>query len=432
MLLAAGLLISTQGWANLPERTTPPTEPKDVAEGVLKKEVPPTVPTLFATAPRKVVTAGEPITVLHDGVSTNYADWATMTAALEDGDEITLNADLTGNFALMKSVTLNLNEKWLKSNSGTTLSVSGNITIKNGTIQAQYTSGYGIYAISGEIQVMDVNVYSQYNPSTGYGKNKSYGPAYPLWIETGANVTVTNGFFDGYDYAAEVKGNLTLKGKADFYAWTNGIKNEFSGQVTIDGADVVVHANTHGIGNYGKVTLKQGKIQGDKYQGIYNYSQGAKITVEGGSVIGNNYGIYDAGGADYIFCRGGGIWGWATWKRTIDSWDPQYKFIEDEYSKSILKAKHGSKMIDSFIDTCLWHKSTGREYYESIRNSNQLVNDQLNIVPTKNMTCNIGVDIESTHNSANPYRCCRATRNALFSKTYEYVSGNLANSSVCR
>ncbi|MCQ2312459.1 MAG: hypothetical protein MJZ84_03310 [Paludibacteraceae bacterium] len=303
MLMAVGLLISTTMSA-APERPTPPTEPQDVAEGVLKKEVPPTVPTSFTAAPRKAAMAGEPITVLHDGVSTNYADWATMTAALEDGDEITLNADLTGNFALMKSVTLNLNEKWLKSNSGTTLSVSGNITIKNGTIQAQYTSGYGIYAISGEIQVMDVNVYSQYNPSTGYGKNNSYGPAYPLWIETGANVTVTNGFFDGYDYAAEVKGNLTLKGKADFYAWTNGIKNEFSGQVTIDGADVVVHANTHGIGNYGKVTLKQGKIQGNKYQGIYNYSQGAKITVEGGSVIGNNYGIYDAGGADFIMSGG--------------------------------------------------------------------------------------------------------------------------------
>lgn len=133
----------------------------------------------------------------------------------------------------------------------------------------------------------------------------------------------------------------------------------------------------------------------------------------------NQLGTYNAEGADYIFCRGGGIWGWATWKRTIDSWDTQYKFLEDKYSMNILYKKYG-KSFDTFVKTCRWHKATGKEYYESIRNANQIVNNQLNIVPTKNMTCNIGVDIESTHSCDNPYRACRAYRNAMFSKIYEY------------
>lgn len=133
----------------------------------------------------------------------------------------------------------------------------------------------------------------------------------------------------------------------------------------------------------------------------------------------NHLGTYDAGGADYLFCQGGSIWGWATWKRNVDLWDPQYKYLEDEYTKSVLKAKHGSKMMKGFFKTCLWHKSTGKEYYESIRNANQFTNAQFNIVPSKNMTCNIGIDIESTHSQANPYAICRWLRSRLFAETYE-------------
>lgn len=133
----------------------------------------------------------------------------------------------------------------------------------------------------------------------------------------------------------------------------------------------------------------------------------------------NQLGTYDANGADYIFSKNGGIWGWATWKRTIDSWDEQYLFLEDKYAMNILKKKYG-KSFDVFVKTCKWHKSSGREYYESIRNANQIINNQLNIIPTKNMTCNIGIDIESTHSCANPYRTCRGLRPSFFSETYEY------------
>ena len=133
----------------------------------------------------------------------------------------------------------------------------------------------------------------------------------------------------------------------------------------------------------------------------------------------NHLGTYDANGADYIFCRGGSIWGWATWKRTIDSWDPQYRFLEDPYAMRCLKKKNGRKRWSSFVKTCEWHKSTGKEYYESIRNANQFVNNQLNIVPTKNMTCNIGIASETTHSTSSITFLSRRLRPLLFSDTYE-------------
>jgi len=133
----------------------------------------------------------------------------------------------------------------------------------------------------------------------------------------------------------------------------------------------------------------------------------------------NHLGTYNANGADYIFCRGGSIWGWATWKRTIDSWDPLYRFINDSYAMKCLEKQKGKKSLNSFVNTCKLHKSTGKEYYESIRNANQFVNNQLNIVPTKNMCCNIGIGSETTHSVASITFLSRALRPNLFAKTYE-------------
>lgn len=133
----------------------------------------------------------------------------------------------------------------------------------------------------------------------------------------------------------------------------------------------------------------------------------------------NHLGTYDANGADYVFCRGGGIWGWATWKRTIDSWDPKYLFMDDPYTMRCLEKLKGKKSWSGFIKTCKWHKSSGKEYYESIRNANQFVNNQLNIVPTKNMCCNIGIGSETTHSVSTITYLPRALRPNLFAKTYE-------------
>ena len=133
----------------------------------------------------------------------------------------------------------------------------------------------------------------------------------------------------------------------------------------------------------------------------------------------NQLGKYNPGEADYFFARGGGIWGWATWKRTIDSWDPKYKFLDDPYAMRCLAEIHGKKLWKGFVKTCKWHKESGKEYYESIRNSNQFTNSQLNIIPRVNMCCNIGIAAETTHSTNDITLLARKTRKLLFAETFE-------------
>ena len=84
-----------------------------------------------------------------------------------------------------------------------------------------------------------------------------------------------------------------------------------------------------------------------------------------------------------------------------------------------LESVLGEKRWKSFVDTCKWHKSTGKAYFESLRNSNQFVNSQLNIVPAKNMTCNIGIGAETTHSVSNITLLNRGIRKVFFQKTHE-------------
>lgn len=133
----------------------------------------------------------------------------------------------------------------------------------------------------------------------------------------------------------------------------------------------------------------------------------------------NHLGVYKDCPYDYFFSRlGGAIWGWATWKRVVDSWDSQYKFLGNKYIKQCLYSEHGKKLSDAFYANCAKHLATGREHYESILGTCGYLNNVVNIVPTKNMTCNCGVGLESTH-STEYHKLPLSTRRQLFMKTYE-------------
>ena len=134
----------------------------------------------------------------------------------------------------------------------------------------------------------------------------------------------------------------------------------------------------------------------------------------------NHLGVYEDCPYDYFFVRtGGAIWGWATWKRVIDQWDSQYEFLNDKYAVGNLYAEFGARDIDGFLATCRRHLASGREHYESILGSFAKYNFGLNIIPARNMTCNIGVDAETTHSVADITRLPRAIRRVLYMKTYE-------------
>ena len=104
--------------------------------------------------------------------------------------------------------------------------------------------------------------------------------------------------------------------------------------------------------------------------------------------------------ADYFFCRKQGpIWGWATWKRFVDMWDPQYRFLESKESIKLLE-KNGD-LTEKRLASYYKHKETGKEHYEDFVSSTRIFNSMLAIIPSKNLISNIGISSISTHSVDN-------------------------------
>lgn len=98
---------------------------------------------------------------------------------------------------------------------------------------------------------------------------------------------------------------------------------------------------------------------------------------------------------DYFFSTLGPIWGWATWKRTIDAWDDKYEFLNDKYTIDLL-LKNGD-LTPLRLKTMQKHSKTGKAYYETILASHRMLNNKLNIIPKYNLISNIGVGDVTTH-----------------------------------
>lgn len=134
----------------------------------------------------------------------------------------------------------------------------------------------------------------------------------------------------------------------------------------------------------------------------------------------NHLGVYEECPYDYFFSQGGGaIWGWASWRRVINQWDTNYTLLDDKYNISVLEANIGSEKMKGFVSICKRHKASGREHYESIFGYNRYFNSTFNIVPKKNMTCNIGVAVESTHSVSNIKMLPKFVRRQLYMETHE-------------
>lgn len=134
----------------------------------------------------------------------------------------------------------------------------------------------------------------------------------------------------------------------------------------------------------------------------------------------NNSGISEYITDDYLFTKKGSIWGWASWKRVIDSWDETYSWLEDENALKKIKAQFNNDYeYKSYINTSKRHKKSGKAHYESILAASLFLNDRLNIVPKYNMISNIGIASESTHAVDNINKLPKRIRKLLYMNTYE-------------
>ena len=120
----------------------------------------------------------------------------------------------------------------------------------------------------------------------------------------------------------------------------------------------------------------------------------------------------------YFFSISSSIWGWATWKRVVDNWDTEYRYIDDKYTLNLLKNTMG-KYYNVLLSRCIDHKNSGIEHFESLMGSYASLNSIINIMPTQNMITNIGVAKETTHGTDNIKKYAKAIQKLFFMKRYE-------------
>jgi len=134
----------------------------------------------------------------------------------------------------------------------------------------------------------------------------------------------------------------------------------------------------------------------------------------------NHLGIYNNDNeSSYFFTSSGAIWGWATWKRTINLWDEKLEFLSDNHVLKLLKNIMGGNFFNNKIKIWRKHKQSGTYYYESILGSSKLLNSQLSIIPRKNLISNIGISANSTHAVDSLKKIPKKVRRIFYMKRYE-------------
>jgi hypothetical protein len=116
----------------------------------------------------------------------------------------------------------------------------------------------------------------------------------------------------------------------------------------------------------------------------------------------NNVGIYKDEKASYHFTTGGGIWGWATWKREIDSFDIDMKWpLEKDLYESLYhftKDSYESKLLaNEIINNSTKNDYNTWDYQWGVQGKLQ---NKICITPSINMIRNIGFTEEATHTTS--------------------------------
>lgn len=134
----------------------------------------------------------------------------------------------------------------------------------------------------------------------------------------------------------------------------------------------------------------------------------------------NNNDVTENIDESYLFTTKGSIWGWATWKRVIDTWDETYSFLEDpKILKRIEENSDNKGEYSSFINACKRHKTSGRAHHESINGASRRLYNRINIVPKYNMISNVGVGEETTHGANDIRKYPKRIRRLFYKKVYD-------------
>lgn len=133
----------------------------------------------------------------------------------------------------------------------------------------------------------------------------------------------------------------------------------------------------------------------------------------------NNIGVSKEVKESYFYTKIGGIWGWATWRRFVDTWDAKYTWLDDESKLNIIKSQLPKRIYDKFIYDAIWHRDTGKEYFETLYAAAQWLDEGYAIVPKYNLTTNVGISEENTHSTSNIKLLPKGIQKLFFMKAHE-------------
>lgn len=112
----------------------------------------------------------------------------------------------------------------------------------------------------------------------------------------------------------------------------------------------------------------------------------------------NSIGIWDEASSDYFFSKDGSIWGIATWRRVIEQHDHTFSYGKDSYIMNLLKKNAPSfvyKMIEGYAKDSHYGGHVAASEFWSFFNT--YAYNQLQIIPRRNLICNIGYGEGSAH-----------------------------------
>ena len=133
----------------------------------------------------------------------------------------------------------------------------------------------------------------------------------------------------------------------------------------------------------------------------------------------NNMGIWEKCQDSYFFGRRGSIWGWASWSRVVLDWREDYNWILDtDYLKDLEKTWKPCRNWNELLKRHKYCATTGKQHFEVFLCERMLRTDSLNIIPKKNMICNVGM-LGGTHSDIELKMYPRFYRKWMEMKTYE-------------
>lgn len=117
---------------------------------------------------------------------------------------------------------------------------------------------------------------------------------------------------------------------------------------------------------------------------------------------------------DYHFSFNGGIWGWATWRRSWEQYDPEMDLWTDPEARARFRDVIADKSIITYLETIY-----GRTYDRDIETwdypwgfSRQL-NSGLSVVPARNLVSNVGFGENATNTTDTSSQMAAIPRDSL-------------------